>query len=138
MRFEAWERRLHSRIELYGRMPFVWGKFDCCLFVADCVWALTQKNPSLPWRGAYSDEAGAQAIINAAGGVAALAEKALAGIGVTERISPTFGQRGDPCVFMREGRETMGIIYGAQMIAKAPEGLARLPIDPSALCWAIR
>ncbi len=138
MRFEQWERRLLSRIELYGRVPFVWGKFDCCLFVADCVWALTQKNPATPWRGTYSDEAGAQAIIAAAGGVAGLAAQALAGIGVTERIPPAFGQRGDPCVFVHEGRDTMGIVYGAEIMAKAPTGLARVPLDRATVCWAIR
>ena len=139
MRFEQWERRLGSRITLHARAPFEWGRFDCCLFPADCVWALTQKDPAKTWRGAYKDEAGAQAIIDAAGGLAPLLEKALTSIGVKpERISPSFGQRGDPCVFIHEGRETMGIVYDAQIIAKAPSGLARLPIDPGALCWAIR
>ena len=50
MRFEQWERRLGSRITLHARAPFEWGRFDCCLFPADCVWALTQKDPAKTWQ----------------------------------------------------------------------------------------
>lgn len=139
MRFEHWERRLSALIESGARIPFQWGVRDCTLFAADCVWALTQRDPAAQWRGACSDELGARKIIAKAGGLERLVETGLRSIGVPiVRVAPAFGQRGDPCLFDGPLGDTLGIIEGAMLVAQAPEGLHRQPFNTARIVWAIR
>jgi uncharacterized protein DUF6950 len=58
---------------------FCWGEHDCMLFAADWARELTGEDPAAPWRGAYSDEAGAKTILSAAGGMTAIMSGALRG-----------------------------------------------------------
>jgi hypothetical protein len=53
------------------------GEHDCMLFVADWARALTGWDPAAPWRGHYTDKAGADAIVAAAGGPKLLLDAAL-------------------------------------------------------------
>lgn len=138
MRYENWETRLQAIVTMYERRRFEWGKFDCVLFCADVVWALTQKNPGDGWRGNYSDEAGAKAIIAAQGGLQQMVDTALAGIGlVCDRINPNFAQRGDVCLMRGDG-PALGVCVGADVVGFAPVGIARRPISDAAVVWAIR
>lgn len=139
MRFEHWERRLASVIEGAARFPFAWGVRDCTLFAADCVWALTQRDPAAQWRGQYRDEAGAVRLIAAAGGLDRLTEEGLRSIGVEpSRIAPAFGQRGDPCLFDSPLGPALAIVEGVKLVAQAPDGLIRVPVSSARICWAIR
>jgi hypothetical protein len=154
MRFEHWERRLDAVVEMYGRVAFDWGRYDCCLFAADAVWALAANDPAARWRKAYADEAGAVAIVSAAGGLASLVEASLATIGPHERIAPSFAQRGDPVLFEAPaltrneaatfafGSEnwtaSLGVTLGESFACKTPTGIARLPIKKASMAWAIR
>lgn len=58
--------------EQSGR-PFAWGSADCAFYLAD--WVMEAKeiaDPAAAWRGTYSDQAGAAAILEAQGGFVAL------------------------------------------------------------------
>lgn len=138
-RFEAWERRLNAAIDKYRRLTHQWGVRDCALFAAECVHALTQKDPAARWRRAYSDEAGALRIIAAHGGMAGLVEAGLADAGlVCDRIERNFAQRGDLCLMESEGNPALGVCIGAEVVGMSPEGLARRPLREAATVWAIR
>jgi hypothetical protein len=138
-RFEHWERRLAALIDAASRLPFEWGRADCCLFAADAVWALTQRDPAAAWRGTYMDESGAMAIVARAGGLDALVETGLSSIGITpERIAPGFGQRGDVALFAGALGETLGVVEGAAIVARAPDGVLRVPSAQARIVWAIR
>ena len=60
MRVEGWEKILHDTLETMKERPFVWGTFDCCLFAADIVQALTGVDYAAGYRGTYHSEAEAR------------------------------------------------------------------------------
>lgn len=139
MRFEKWERRLNAAIDKYSRLTHEWGTRDCALFAAECVHALTQKDPALRWRRTYSDEAGALRIIAEHGGMAGLVEAGLADAGlVLDRIEKNFAQRGDLCLMEGGGNPALGVCIGAEVVGMSPTGLARRPLAEAAIVWAIR
>ena len=139
MRFENWERRLNATVRKYERLPLKWGEHDCVLFAAECVHALTQKDPGLGYRRTYSDAAGALRLISEHGGLESLVETALASVGiVAERIAPTFMQRGDVCLVETEGRPALGVCLGSVIAGKSEDGLERRPLSAATVAWAIR
>lgn len=64
-----------------GRLGFAWGTHDCMLFAADWVCECTGRDPAAAWRGTYTNEAEALALIQDAGGASCLMHRGLAGIG---------------------------------------------------------
>lgn len=65
MRFEGvrradWQRRLAEYIQKVQHRKFRWGRFDCCLFAAGAVKAMTGKDPMPEFRGQYTSEATAK------------------------------------------------------------------------------
>lgn len=137
MRFDHWERRLNATIKEYERAPHEWGRTDCIMFAAKCVWCLTQKYPGGRYRETYHDEAGALRIIAESGGLVAMIETAFAEAGIeAERIDPRFAQRGDPCLL--DDDRSVGICMGATVIGKTLAGLESVPISRAKICWAIR
>ena len=57
VRVKGWEQRL-STVKIRGsRLPWAWGRFDCCIFAADCVLAVTTdtSNCSSTSRGIVDD-----------------------------------------------------------------------------------
>lgn len=51
-------------IESYRSKPFEWGVADCCTFTADCVQTITGIDWLADYRGLYSNEAAALALID--------------------------------------------------------------------------
>lgn len=66
-RFPDWPQRLARAIDERLATPYAWGQNDCALFAADLVRAVTGQDFGKPFRGAYTDEAGAQAMLAAHG-----------------------------------------------------------------------
>ena len=70
------EARLLSFLDRQSRVPFEWGVSDCCLFVADYLLELgANADPAEGVRGTYHDEAGAQAALDALGGMPAALDR---------------------------------------------------------------
>ena len=70
--------RLHFDQLLCSRLQtnFAWGIFDCCLFAADVVQAVTGIDPAAPYRG-YRGARQGMRLLRRAGGVGAFAIRAL-------------------------------------------------------------
>lgn len=83
-----------------------------CNYVRD----MTGVDPARPWRGSYSDEAGAMAIYQPIGGVLALFKHgmALAGFHVATAL-----EWGCPCVCDVAGHEVSGIWLGGKVLFMA-------------------
>lgn len=96
---------------VWRRERFEWGRTDCIMSVCNYVRDQTGIDPALPWRGSYSDEAGAVAICGAHGGVLGLMRHgmALAGIAVGQRYE------GAPVVALIGGQEIAGVDLGARI-----------------------
>lgn len=66
-RIPTWRTALHEAIEEHRREPFVWGRRDCALFVADCVTAMTGVDVGRGFRGTYRTPLGAKRALKRAG-----------------------------------------------------------------------
>lgn len=71
---------LGAYLQEAARRPFVWGEWDCCTFPADWFRGLTGTDPMARWRGGYSSEEEARALIAEAGGLTNLWGEALDGL----------------------------------------------------------
>lgn len=89
-RLRDWPERLAALFAASAARPFEWGSFDCCLFAADAVLAVTGHDPAADLRATYSTEAGAARVLRRHGGVAGVAA-ARAG----REVSPALAQPGD-------------------------------------------
>lgn len=66
-RLPDWPTRLQSYLVAAARRPFVWGQFDCILFGAGAVAAMTGVDPAATWRGTYRTPKGAARVLTRAG-----------------------------------------------------------------------
>ena len=62
-RLPNWQRRLANTISTAHEVPFEWGKWDCALAACRLIHSITGVDPAEKYRGTYSTEAEAQAII---------------------------------------------------------------------------
>lgn len=94
-RREDWPERLVGQINLVRDAKFAWGYFDCCLFPANCVLAMTDVDIAAPLRG-YSDALGAmRALKQFGGGKLDAAMDKIARDNGMEEVTPKFMSRGD-------------------------------------------
>jgi hypothetical protein len=66
---------------------FAWGQHDCMLFVADWARRLTGNDPGARWRGTYSTQAEAEAILSRGGGPGPILHEALTAQGWVPVVS---------------------------------------------------
>lgn len=67
VRFPDWPKRLNAHINSLRGQEFGWGEFDCVLFAAGAVQAITGWDPIAPWRGQWSDEGSAYRMMEEVG-----------------------------------------------------------------------
>lgn len=66
-RLPDWETRLHDFITANRDREFAWGEWDCILFACAAAEAITGHDAAAEYRGQYSDEKGARAILRKLG-----------------------------------------------------------------------
>jgi hypothetical protein len=140
-RREDWQSEL-DRLLVSGRdRPFEWGKWDCCLFVADAIVAVTGEDLAAGLRARYSSLREARWILRARYGSASI-ERSVAKLfslaGVRE-VSPGFAHRGDP-VIARSGRDfQIGVIglNGLIVINYETKGLVSVPRSLATRAWCV-
>lgn len=132
-RFENWPRLLADVLAEKAASEFIWGKNDCCLFIADCVLAITGFDYADEWRGLYQSKEGAEAFVANYGDINGLLDYA---IGAENRILPTFAGRGDVVtvngaagIVDDTGRRVALYVDGA--------GLARVSVNKITAAWRI-
>ncbi len=59
MRYPNWPARLEKFVQANHKRPFEYGKWDCCLFVAAAIEAMTGTHPAPEIIGAYDSESSA-------------------------------------------------------------------------------
>ena len=130
-RLTDWEVRLGDVLDAYANRPFEWGKADCCLFVADCVQALTGDDPAKPYRGRYSNETGARLALTryGAGTLVATFDAAF-----RASVAPAFAHRGD--IVMIDDM-TAGVCMGAFGYFVGATGLVKHPYADFVNAWRI-
>lgn len=93
--------KLFQFLDYSARHPFEWGVHDCVLEVADWLDRARGLNVANEYRGTYSDEAGAAAIIGLGGLASAMSAKAAA-LGLAETREP---KPGDVAVVTAPGQD---------------------------------
>lgn len=132
MRFHDWPEKLDAYIAERRDLPFAWGKGaqDCCSFAAGAVLAQTGVDPmaTLP---DYADAAEADLVIGEQGLAPLLDER------FPRRRSPGLMQRGDVCVALIKGRESVLVCIGAEIVGPGARGLVFLPRAEALIAWAV-
>lgn len=140
-RLPDWERRLSDFLARNGDRPFEWGEWDCALFCASAVEAMTGEDPAAEFRGTYRSERGSVRAIDDIGqGTLIRTMNAR-----FDRRKPAFARRGD--IVMAKG--ALGVCIGQRALFVGElqliealglpirEGL--IPVDRSAWsrAWAV-
>lgn len=136
LRLPGWPARLQDFVQAERGRAFRWGSADCCLLAADAVQALTGRDPAAPWRGSYTDEAGARALLEEHGGLRGLISTAL---GPATNL-PAMAGRGDvgAALLPGMGGEEIACVVTAQGLLVRPErGLALVPRSLLRAAWIV-
>ncbi len=131
MRIENWPTVLMDMVEKAESEPFVWGKNDCCLWVADVVLAITSRDFAVNLRGKYSTEKEATLLYDG------YTLKHLIGSILGASVSVNFAQRGDVVMCKFKAGETLGICIGAKAVFKTETGIIQVPILRCDFAWRI-
>lgn len=136
MRFENWPEMLQEQIKHAKLKSFEWGKFDCCLFAADTVYAMTGVDPVAEFRGRYSTRIGAAKLIKAAGGFEAMITAVLGPPKSILKVS-----RGDVVLGEVSSLEhlgpVLGVCEGGVSWFVGEEGLIAIPTKCCTKSWGI-
>ena len=141
-RCNDWPERLDEALQRAARLPFAWGRHDCCLFAADVCRAITGLDPAADLRGRYGTVLEAFKLLDKrfCGGVAQAAEALAARAGWPE-VRPGFARRGDVALVMDdEGLDALGVVdmNGTHVAVLRPDkGLARHPLARARRAWGI-
>lgn len=136
MRLPDWPERLDACLRGARETPFLYGAADCALFAADCIAALTGRDPAAHLRGTY-DAASVGNLLQACGGIERLAEAVAAANGFVP-IGPRHAQRGD--IVLLETPQfgpCLGVAADHRAAFRAPQGLAWLNLLRCARAWRI-
>ena len=127
-----WQDRLTYLLGEVHRDPFIWGKLDCCLLAAAAVEAQTGVDLAEPFRGTYSDAAGAARHLRASGGLRGL------GARVGPEVGPLMAQHGDVGIVRGvNGKPVMAVFSGVQWLAPTAAGIVALPPLSAIKCWRV-
>lgn len=130
-RLRDWPERLAALFAARAAAPFTWGRFDCCMFAADAVLAVTGHDPAVDLRGAYVTEAGAARVLARHGGVAGVAA-AYAGL----EVPPALAQPGDVGLSHHNPElPALAVWGGSAWHAAAGVGLVVVPAETVERAW---
>jgi hypothetical protein len=128
-----WTRRLYGVIEAHKDTTFGWGQHDCCLFAARCVDAMCDTEYEAGLQAEYQDERSAMEYIASFGSIKSAVDSWL---GKPQNLN--FTQRGDVVLFDNDGRETLGICLGRDIVSTGESGLVSVSMVRAICSWAVR
>ena len=128
MRYEDWPVRMEEAISRHEGKAFRYGRFDCVIFCADVIEAMTGVYPH---SFSYRNKAEAEAIFAEHGSLESIVDT------LFERKLPKAAQRGDLVMVEQDGG-SLGICVGSRVVLPArPEGIARLPMREVIAAWSV-
>lgn len=134
MKYADAYKRLHKYFESIVLKPFVWGEHDCCLMAAKAVDAqLENSNLYATIKRDFPCHDAASAL--AAMGSYSLLQLTTRYLGTP--VHPSRCSTGDIVLAMLDGRETLTVHDGVQILGPGVNGIARAPIIRSTHGWTI-
>jgi hypothetical protein len=143
VRKEHWATRaFNDFLMARAREPFAWGSNDCALMAADGIEAMTGVDIAADFRGRYSTEAEAFALIRAVTGGETVEDAAAycaAQFDLPEWVYPWGASRGDLVILPDQGRLISGLVHlnGRDVVAVGEEGLKRLSFTSIVRAWHV-
>jgi hypothetical protein len=131
-----WAERMNAFIEMRRKTPFAWGSADCFTFAADAVNALHGVDLMEDFRGKYSTEAEAEALLAAHGGLEAAAAERLKAAGFQE-CAPNFAHRHDVALVHPGNMMLLGIVVGVHVAVTGADGLKFVRRSLIKRAWAV-
>jgi hypothetical protein len=148
-RSQTWlTRELDTYLRESQTKPFAWGSNDCCLFAANGIQAMTGVDIADDFRGKYTDQAAAFALIKAVTGGTTVADAAahcavkhglVEWVGKTGKPLPLMAKRGDLVVVTNAGQLIAGIVdlSGRYVAAMSETGIVRLSLSAIQRAWNV-
>lgn len=118
-----WQSRLSACVQAALGTPFEWGRFDCALFAADAIHAMTDVDLAQGFRGRYSTATGASRILRRAG----YSDHVDLAVASLPEIASAYATDGDVGLVETAAGLTLGLYSGEMIAAPGPAGLTFLP-----------
>ena len=140
-RLPNWQSLLSAYLVTAAAEPFAYGRFDCGLFVAGAIDAMTGVDVVPGIRGEYGNRRAAFAqvqLICGASTMEALADYLTAHHDMPE-VVPLMAQRGDVVQLRRGARSSLGLVamHGTEILTPFRGGLLRLPLAHATRAWHV-
>lgn len=129
-RLHDWQMRFERLVQERQHTRFSFGAHDCSLWACDVVEAVTGHDPAADLRGTYSDEEGAEAVMQAGGGLAAMA---CARFG--QEIAPLMAAVGDVGLIDTDRGPALAACNGGTWMVASAFGLAHVPTARVLRAW---
>jgi len=141
LKLSNWQSRLSTYLVSAALAPFRYGAFDCGLFVAGAIEAMTGVDVVPALRGSYSDRRSAFAAVRSICGSSTMEELAdylTARHGMPE-VAPVMARRGDPVQLRSGRRSSLGIVamHGTDILTPYRGGLLLLPRAHATRAWHV-
>lgn len=142
-RTEHWAtREYHQFLLARAKMPFAWGTNDCCLFAADAVHSFTGIDLADDFRGKYSDQASAFALIKQVTGGSTVEDAVVhcaTKHGLAEWPHALLAQRGDLVTVADAGQLISGVVHlnGRHVVVVGEQGLKVVSIRNIKRSWHV-
>lgn len=138
IRVKNWRNQLYDFIEIHRKLPFIWGRNDCCLFACTAVQAMTGIDIASDFRGKYSSGREALAVLQKLGyaSVEDVANKKASEYGI-EEIPLQFTKFGD--VLLQHGPfgSQLGLCINTHIAVPGPEGIEIMMKNSVLKAWRI-
>ena len=125
MRVENWEHKLNEYIEANKDKAFKYGTWDCCIFTAGAVHAITGINHIKGFK--YKSKKVAEKILEANGGIVTILDEKF------KQIPSSLAKRGDLVLY----NQAVGICIGARGLFLNPEGYSTVSMNDIVLAWGV-
>jgi len=133
-RYQDWPDRFEASVAAAAPRSFRYGKWDCCLAVADIVAAMTGTDLAAPYRGRYSSRKEALRLGN--GALRGFLEEALSEL---PSIPVLCAQRGDIVLVQRPRDVSLGLIAlnGKAILAASRKGFMLFSLSLAVRAWRV-
>ena len=140
-RIKGWEQAYVRFTISCLRRSWEWSQFDCCMFAADGIKAVTGEDFGAPYRGQYETESEAYEFLASLGyaDLGALASSRLPEILQDGEPAPSLARRCDIVLTpTRDGRgQALAICDGISLIGPYARGLQHLPMSMALRAWRV-
>jgi hypothetical protein len=128
-----WQARLTGYLAAAARARFAPGRMDCALFAAGAVEAMTGVDPAAAWRGRYRSLAGGSRLLAKAGHPHP--ESLVATLFAA--TCPASALPGDLAAVGTAEGPALGVVQGAFVYVRRPDGLGLVPLPDALRAWRV-